>query len=209
MDIYETEEQQVEAIKKFLREYGNMIALGLGVGLAGFWGFNYYKDSQREAEAVAAQAFANAEQTAQLQSFTSEHADSNYAPLAELKLAKIQVDAGELEQAAQTLTQLVASGSAPTGTEEIARIRLARLNIELGNLDLAISDLKGEWSDGVSTEVQTILGDALVKQGDIQGARTAYQQALLSAQPGSNTSVIQMRLDDIAEPAPVLIPAGE
>lgn len=209
MEIYETEEQQVEAIKSFWSEYGNQIILGVVVGLGGLYGYNTYKDSQREAEAEAAQAFAVAEQVEQLQTFVNDYSSSSYTGLAEMKLAKTQVAAGELENAAKTLSSLIASGNTPAGVEEIARIRLARLNIELGNLDAAIDGLKGDWSNAVTTEVNTILGDALMKKADLSGAREAYQKAILAAQPGSNTSIIQMRLDDLAEPAPVLTPVGE
>lgn len=209
MEIYETEEQQVEAIKKFWREHGNQIILGIVIGLGGLYGFNTYKESQREAEAEAALAFSSAEQVEQLQSFVQEFEGSSYAGLAEMKLAKTQVEAGELEKAAATLAAVVDSGNAPSGATEVARLRLARLNIELGKLDAAIADLKGDWSEAMSTDVNSVLGDALVKKGDLAGARDAYQKAILAAQPGSNTSMIQMRLDDLAEPAPVLTPAGE
>ena len=42
MDVYQTEEQQVEAIKGFWKEYGIAVIAGLVLGFAGFIGFNYY-----------------------------------------------------------------------------------------------------------------------------------------------------------------------
>ena len=56
METYQTEEQQVEAIKKFWQENGNYIISGLVLGFAGFIGFNYYKDNKlAQEEAVAAE----------------------------------------------------------------------------------------------------------------------------------------------------------
>ena len=46
MDVYQTEEQQVEAIKGFWKENGTAVIAGLVLGFAGFIGFNYYKDAQ-------------------------------------------------------------------------------------------------------------------------------------------------------------------
>ena len=46
MEIYQSEEQQVEAIKGFWKENGNSIIAGLVVGFAGFIGFNVYQDNK-------------------------------------------------------------------------------------------------------------------------------------------------------------------
>lgn len=199
MEIYETEEQQVEAIKKFWHEYGNQIIAGIVIGLGGFYGLNYYKDSQREAAAEAAQAYAKAEQVEQLKTFATDYASSGYAGLADLKIAKTQVEAGELEKAAATLNTAIAAGNLPTGVAEIARLRLVRVNIELNQLDAAIAELKGDWSEALNSEVQALLGDALVQKGELDAAREAYQNALNSAEPGAANNLIQMRLNDLTK----------
>ena len=209
MEAYETEEQQVEAIKKFWHEYGNQIIVGALIGLGGLYGLNTYKDSLRQAEAEAAQAYAKAEQTTELQAFSDAYDESAYAGLAQLKIAKSQVDAGEFEQAANTLTQLINAQSLPDSVHDIAKLRLARVQLELGQIDTAIAALKGKWTDALATEVNALLGDALVTKGDLVGARQAYQDAINKAALGANTVTIQMRLDDLAEPAPILIPAAE
>ena len=41
MDIYSTEEQQVDAIKQFWKDYGSSIIVGAVVGLGGLYGWNY------------------------------------------------------------------------------------------------------------------------------------------------------------------------
>ena len=38
---YETEEQQVEAIKKWWKANGNTLIIGAVVGLAGLWGWRF------------------------------------------------------------------------------------------------------------------------------------------------------------------------
>ena len=44
MEIYSTEEQQVDAIKQFWKDYGNSILIGAVVGLGGLYAWNYYSD---------------------------------------------------------------------------------------------------------------------------------------------------------------------
>ena len=44
MEIYSTEEQQVDAIKQFAKEYGPSILIGAVVGLGGLYGWNTYSD---------------------------------------------------------------------------------------------------------------------------------------------------------------------
>ena len=46
MEIYSTEEQQAEAIKRFFRENGLSLALGVIVGLGGLYGWKAYNQNQ-------------------------------------------------------------------------------------------------------------------------------------------------------------------
>ena len=57
MDVYQTEEQQVEAIKGFWKENGTAVIAGLVLGFAGFIGFNVYKDTQLENEVLTSDAY--------------------------------------------------------------------------------------------------------------------------------------------------------
>ncbi|AGH45899.1 TPR-like domain-containing protein [Paraglaciecola psychrophila 170] len=57
MEQYETEEQQVEAIKRFWKENGLSLVIGALLGLGGLLGWRYYNDSQIEAKEQASFAF--------------------------------------------------------------------------------------------------------------------------------------------------------
>ncbi|MCM2680135.1 YfgM family protein [Echinimonas agarilytica] len=209
MELYQTEEQQVEAIKSFWRTYGGQILAGVVIGLGGIYGFRYYQDTQVQDAAEAAAAFAQAGDTAQLETFVSEYKDSSYAVIAELKLAKTEIEAGEYDKAAGMLDAVVKSATVSESIKTVARIRLARVNIERGQLDAAITDLQSQWPETVSGEVKALLGDALVLKGDTAAARTAYQEALMSPSL-SNAADIQIRLDDLAEPTEaVILPVTE
>ena len=43
---FETEEQHAEAVKKWFKEYGLTIVLGLVIGMGGVYGYRYYETEQ-------------------------------------------------------------------------------------------------------------------------------------------------------------------
>ncbi|PAR85254.1 YfgM family protein, partial [Vibrio cholerae] len=44
MELYDTEEQQVEAIKDWWKENGKAVIFGAVIGLGGLFGWRYYQD---------------------------------------------------------------------------------------------------------------------------------------------------------------------
>ena len=48
MEIYSNDEQQVEALQRFLKENGLAIFAGLVIGLGGLYGFRQYQEHQLE-----------------------------------------------------------------------------------------------------------------------------------------------------------------
>lgn len=202
MEAYQTEEQQIEAIKAFWRKNGNQIILGIVIGLGGIYGFRYFQEQQTVAAAEAAQAYADAATPEQLQQFTADYADSGYAAVAELQLAKTQVEAGELEAAAATLKQVAASAS-EIALQQLAKLRLARVQIALGQADQALQTLSGEWPTSLLGDVESVKAEAHLANGNVDVARDALQTALMHV-PAQQAAVIQVRLDDLAVAAPEL-----
>ena len=55
MDVYTAEAQQIEEIKKWWRENGLSVVLGLTLGISGIFGWRYWQDVKIEsAEAASA-----------------------------------------------------------------------------------------------------------------------------------------------------------
>ena len=48
MDVYNSEEQQVEAIKSWWQENGKSIIAGVVIGFVGLFGWRYYNDYTRQ-----------------------------------------------------------------------------------------------------------------------------------------------------------------
>ena len=57
MELYDTEEQQVEAIKDWWKENGKAVIIGAVVGLGGLFGWRYYQDSVIQASEAASQSY--------------------------------------------------------------------------------------------------------------------------------------------------------
>ena len=205
MEIYQTEEQQVEAIKGYWEENGNMIIAGIILGFVGFIGFNYYKDNKLadelaisnsyqtliENSAIDKQAFS--EKAAK---FISENATTSYASLTALALAK---EAASTQDWAVAQSQLkTAIEMAPTdGIKGIASLRLARVQIQLAQYEQAFTTLAKPLPESFTAAVEEIKGDTYLLQGKKELARNAYQVAIaadgLASSPG-----LQMKLDDLA-----------
>lgn len=203
MEIYSSEEQQVEAIKRFWNEYGKAILGGVVIGLAALYGWRYYQAEQRaSAEALSGsyaqliqQQSSNDEWLAQAQSFIAEQGSSNYAVFAALLAAKEAVNASNLPEAIKQLSW-VQQNTTDASVKAIAQIRLARVQRETGDYVAALATLNQTVPASFAAQQAELKGDVLQASGDLPAAKAAYQQAL--AQAGQNTQLLQIKLDELA-----------
>ena len=212
MEVYTTEEQQVEVIKSWWKENGTSVLAGTVIGLVGLFGWRYYNELQQTNQEAASQAY-NA-MTAQLakgddaaleqaKSFISAHQGDAYAELAALQLAAAAVKAGKLDLAAEQLTQVAASGD--ESIKPIAALRLARVLKDQGKADEALAQLGKINNDAFKAQVAEVRGDVLLGQGKPEEARDAYQVAA-DAGGLQSSAELKLKMDDLALPA---MTAGE
>ena len=146
---FETEEQQVEAIKKWWKEYGLTIAVGLVLGLGGIFGFRWFVEQREFKMAETSDAYESVlailkEQNdqekfmAEASTFKIAHSDTIYSNLLSFQLAKLAVDADDLGTAGQHLKDIL-NNSQHGSIEHIARIRLGRILLEQGDADKALA----------------------------------------------------------------------
>lgn len=206
MEIYQTEEQQVEAIKGYWQKNGNTIIAGIALGFAGFIGFNLYQDNKLEQEVAVADGYQTLIESsvkdstnfaADGEKFISENGDNTYASLTALSLAK---DAASHQDWTLTQSQLkVAIDKAPSdGIKAIASLRLARVQVQLEQYAEAVVTLNNNLPVSFTAAIEEIKGDAYLQQGKQDLARNAYQAAI--AADGLSTSPsLQVKLDDLAQ----------
>ncbi|MCL1037844.1 tetratricopeptide repeat protein [Shewanella corallii] len=206
MEIYSTEEQQVDAIKQFWKDYGTSILVGAVVGLGGLYGWNYFsaqKVENAESASVAFQQIRNQNPDAatlagQIANFDKAHDQKGYQALLDLMLAKQAVEAGDLTKAADALTQVIAAKPG-SGLGEIATLRLARIQAQEGQIGTALSTLDTVTDAAFAAQRDELKGDFLVRQGETDKARTAYLAAkdALAAEGQMESPALQMKIDNL------------
>ncbi len=201
MEQFATEEQQVEAIKRFWKEHGTAIIVGALLGLGGLWGWRYYSESQLEAREAASQGYQQAveqlEQSndpAQLDAFIEAHGDTGYATIGSLVAARSAVSAGDFDAAANHLNRVVSTAD-DAHLRTMGAIRLARVQMEMNQFDAALSTLSDIQGDAFAAQVAEVKGDIYVHQEDFESAREAYTLAL---EKNANNPVLRMKLDNLA-----------
>ena len=203
MEIYSTEEQQVDAIKQFWKDYGTSIAVGAVVGLGGLFGWNYYSEHQIAQAELASEAFqtmtapamTEAGMLAAAETFAKDYSQKGYQSLLSLIVAKAAVEAGDLEKAEITLKSVIAT-AADTSLVMVATIRLARVQAELGQVAIAITTLEQVSDPAFTAQRDELKGDFLVRKGDAELAKAAYQAAVDNG--GAMASpALQMKLDNL------------
>ncbi|MCK5122400.1 MAG: tetratricopeptide repeat protein [Methylomarinum sp.] len=206
MVIYDTEEEQVAAIKGWWKENGISTIAGVTVGIVMIVGWNYWQSSQKDKAHQASALFEQLQESLIKQEndstekiverITTEYGSIAYANYAALLLAKTKVQQGDLEAAKTILEQQMNSASS-VELKNIARIRLIKLlqatNENEKGLQL-IAEVDQSTSQGFSATYDELTGDLYVALDRLGEARTAYKSAVRA---GANTPLLQFKLDDI------------
>ena len=142
MERFETEEQQVEAIKRFWKEHGTAIIVGAALGLGGLWGWRYFSETQLASKEAASVAYQEAVESlaaeggeAKVDAFIEANKDSGYASIASLLAAKQAVDSGDLDAAASHLNRVVTFAESEE-MKAVASLRLSRVPVSYTHLTL-------------------------------------------------------------------------
>lgn len=200
MERYETEEQQVEAIKGFWKENGTAIIVGIGIGLAGLFGWQYYNEYVIEGKETQSIAFQKAVEEldsesglTQAEAFVKENADSGYAVLASLVAAQKSVEKNNFDAAKMHLNMAV-TNSPSKSISDLAKVRLARVENKMGDTQGALATLNSIVGDSYKDQVQEVKGDIFVATKEFDKAKEAYE-AVLAVQPQNR--VVEMKLSNL------------
>jgi predicted negative regulator of RcsB-dependent stress response len=204
VELYDSEEDQVQAIKDWWSENGKAVILGGVIGLGGLFGWRYYQDSVIQAKEEASNSYSQVVEklatqgtavSSDVESFIEANKDTEYAVLAALQLAKAQVDAGELESALSQL-EWAKANTKDLAIAPIATFRIARIQAQGDDFDKALATLKSLDSKAWTGRVAELKGDILLRQGDKDAAYIAYTEA---QQADDASQDIQYKLDDLAK----------
>ena len=205
MAEYETEEQQVEALKQWWKENGLAVVGGAGLGIAALFGWYSWNNHQENLAIQASDIFGlvqdavNKNDETALQEKTSllqtDFASTPYASLAVLHHAKMQHEKGEYGAAQESLNWVI-SNSKQENVQAVARIRLARLLLAENKFDEAQAIVANNISDAYSSLANEVQGDIYVAKGEIEQAKQAYDKAMQGAS-GDNVEFLALKRNDL------------
>lgn len=188
------EQEQLDQLKHFWRQYGNPITWVLIAVLVAVAGWNLYQYWQRSQATQAAAMYDEVERIAvtgdvaklerALGDMKDKFASTTYAQQAGLLAAKVYVDAGKLDAAKGALLW-VAEKSSDEGYQAVARLRLASVLIETKAYDEALKQLAGNFPADFASLAADRRGDVYLAQGKKTEAVTEYLKAYKGLGEGS------------------------
>ncbi len=207
MEIYDSEQEQIDALKKWWKENGQTVVVGVVLGLGGVLGWsswqNYVATQESRASSMYNQVVSDAAQDLapkvgeQGEQLVREFPDSGYAVYTKLILAASAYRSGDAVAAKAHLEWVKQHGKREAFVD-LANIRLAKVIADDKEFERALGLLGEVKLEAYALVVLEVRGDLLVESGKSDEAAEAYRQALASADVGSSTrSRIQLKLGDL------------
>jgi predicted negative regulator of RcsB-dependent stress response len=202
-----TDEEQLQEVKRLLKEYGPVLIIGALLGVGGFFGLRYYHGYQDEQGLKAAAKFNEMAVALQLNDtkkarevgtvLVKDYPRSAYADQAQLTLGRIEVEEGHGDKAVEPITDVM-NNSKDDQLKLIARLRLARVLIDQNKPDDAIKLLDDPKVGTFAGRFHEVRAEALKAKKDTAGAVKEYKAALADAETaGADGTLIEMQLADL------------
>lgn len=180
------EQEQLDQVKHFWKQYGNLITWLLIIVLGAYAAWNGWNRWQRQQGLKAGAIYDAAVQAAQRKDLAAlersvgdlrqGHASSAYASQGALLGARVLQDNGKTPEAMATL-RWVAEQGADAGHQAIARLRLAALMADAKQIDEALKLLSASVPAEFAGLVADRRGDLLLLSGKPTEARAEFTKA--------------------------------
>ena len=200
IEISDSEEEQVDKLKKWWDSNGKQIIAGAVLGLAGIFGWNYYVDYQ-DSQALNARALylSYASDSANVGAYDKlikDHPSSSYSDQATLLMAKYLFEAENYSLALDALKPLMSRENSVIAST--AALRSASLYLELGQHQEALAVLNMDNANEFLGLFYNLAGDVYLDLGNNEEARNSYALAIENITDNSSLSqLIQIKLDDL------------
>jgi len=206
VEIYDTEEEQVAAIKDWWKANGTSIITGVVMAIIIVGGWNFWQSYQQDKMNRASELYEQilmADKLGKLDSvdelsnkLNAGYGSTAYASYALLFQAKAKVAQKDLNAAKELLQQAIAT-SDDAELKHVARTRLIRVLLALQEYEAGlqiIADVDQSSLGGFEATYEELKGDLYVAMARVGEARTAYQAA---AAAGQGSPLLQFKLDDL------------
>ena len=217
MDYLKTDEEQGEALKRWLVQNGLGLLIASAVGVGSVLGYQHWQEHQvnqktdaagryQKLVELAATDFSNEDTDEDFKRLITvadglrqAHPDSNYAAIGAGIVAAQAVERGDFDLAVSQLILAEAQLELPE-LRAMVSLRLAQLELELGQADAALRRVRGMSDRYFSGSRSELEGDILVAMDRLIEARNAYSRAHTSlTEAGLNTAVIDLKLSSLPE----------
>ena len=200
------EQEQVEELKAWWKQHGNMITavvVAVAVGFAGWQGWRWYTASQATQASALYETLTKAVQANDAKALrdaagtlVESYPRTLYASMGALVAARYYFDRNDLKSAKAQLAWVIER--APSADfKDLARLRLAAVLLDEKAYDEALKTLESKTSAAYEAQYAALRGDVLVGMNQVQPAKASYKLALEKADGADSafTESVRMRLD--------------
>lgn len=212
MNIYQTEIEQTEIIKKWFTQYGHALVctvLAILLIVAGYriWEMHVTKVKTQASEHYQQlmMAVANDDSVrivAEAEKLNRDYSGTVYSEIAHLSVAKVFVSERKWSKALEQLEQVITQGKNAT-LKQLARLRTARILLVLNKPEHckhALLVLKTIDNSTYLPAINEIKGDIYLQLHQIEKARAYYHKAMKAfSKIGLNNPFLEMKLNNISE----------
>ncbi|MEH6584089.1 MAG: tetratricopeptide repeat protein [Halioglobus sp.] len=196
METYDTEEEQVEALRRWWDENGRSIILAVIVALSAGFGWQQWKGYDQQNSEGASDIYQAMLQSVNVErssgeknpvttemavQLKSEYPGTTYAQFGALQLASAAVADNDLAEAEIQLRWVLSKADKGGDIAQVTELRLARVLAAAGKAEQALEILQGNSSGQYAASYAMARGDVLLEQGRTDEARDAYGDARAAA----------------------------
>jgi predicted negative regulator of RcsB-dependent stress response len=212
VEVYNAHEQG-EVVKKWLKENGSAIVMGLVIAFGGLFGFKQWQSWQENSRQQASAEFqvmgtllAADQVDAAMDNFQTlkdDYARSPYTSMAALQMARARLELKQPDLAIRHYEFVVENGY-PRAMQVVARERLARVLLDEGKAEEALTAIGGAGDiTGFEARYAEVRGDILFALGRGDEAAAAYREALDTLEAGvGDRGKLVMKLEALGAELP-------
>ncbi len=207
MSEYLSEEEQLESLRNWWKQYGTWLFIGLIVAAGGYGGWQWYQKYSMDKALEASGLYqswldSGADEAKQESAFAALAAGakgSAYHSLVLFRQAAKAAEAGELEKA-EPLLQKVIDGSDEPLLRSLAILRQAAVLQGLDRSDEALKLLDRVSGDGYKGLALELKGDIHMARDERAEAHKAYAAAFATLEGDQKDSLLEAKVNNSAVP---------